>query len=180
MYESKAFQITSSTVPHAACKCRLLLDKYWHGRNRLKENDIDPQEALEIGQCRLCQAPDSQAHMLHLYTDATTASLRKDVLVTLRKAIFTNDKGHIFLQILQDTNEPERIWLGNLSSTQISYLKDNISPVTIGHFTQAQLNNVLLKFSRILAEGALSINQHRQNIEQHTPQLARLAGHIDK
>ena len=84
--------------------------------------------------------------------------------------------GQILLQLLQDTNEPERIWLGNLSTTQISYLKDNISPVTIEHFTQAQLNNVFLTFSRILAEGALRINQHRQIIEQHTPQLAALAG----
>ena len=92
MYEAKAFQLTTSSVPHAASTCRLLLDKYWHGRNRLKENDIDPQEAPEIGQCRLCQEPDSQPHMLHSCTDATTASLREDVVVTLRKAIFTYDK----------------------------------------------------------------------------------------
>ena len=61
--------------------------------------------------------------MLHSCTDATTASLREDVLVPLRKAILTYDKdrnsqkiGQIILQLLQDTNEPERIWLGNLST----------------------------------------------------------------
>ena len=51
--------------------------------------------------------------MLHACTDAKTTSLREDVLVTLRKGFFTYDKeksvhkiGHIFLQLLQETDEP--------------------------------------------------------------------------
>ena len=130
-----------------------------------------------MGKCRLCQAQDSQEHMLHYCTEIAAVRMREEVMVTLKQPIYkyANDRkaqrvGDAFLRVLQETPEPGRVWIGNMSSDHISKLQELISSKTVASFTQAQLTNTFLEFSRILSVGALSINQHRLIKEQNLPQ----------
>jgi hypothetical protein len=70
--------------------------------------------------------------------------MREEVIITLKQQIYkyANDKkaqrvGDAFLWVLQETPEPGRMWIGNISSDQISQLQE-----TVASFTQAQLINI--------------------------------------
>ena len=97
-----------------------------------------------MGKFRLCQAQDSQKHMLHYCTEIAAVRMREEVIITLKQQIYkyANDKkaqrvGDAFLWVLQETPEPGRMWIGNISSDQISQLQE-----TVASFTQAQLINI--------------------------------------
>ena len=91
--------------------------------------------------------------------------MREDVIITLKEHVYSykNDKwtqkiGGAFLKLLRETSEPGRIWIGNMSTEQISTLTTLLPLNTVADYTQAQLNNIMLDFSHILSMGALSIN----------------------
>jgi hypothetical protein len=119
--------------------------------------------------------------MLHYCTEIASVRLREDAMVALKQRVYKydNDKkmqkvGDAFIRILQDTSEPGRIWIGNMSSDQIAKLQELVTDKTVASFTQAQLTNTILEFSRVLSVGALSINQHRIIKEQNLPQDTEL------
>jgi hypothetical protein len=119
--------------------------------------------------------------MLHYCTEIASVRLREEAMVALKQRVYKydNDKkmqkvGDAFIRILQDTSEPGRMWIGNMSSDQIVKLQELVTDKTVASFTQAQLTNTILEFSRVLSVGALSINQHRLIKEQNMPQNTEL------
>ncbi len=75
--------------------------------------------------------------------------------------------GRTVLALLQDTNEPGRIWIGNFSQDQVNHLTTAISAHQLSQFSQSQLDAIFLDISRILSEGSLSINHRKQLAERY-------------
>ena len=69
--------------------------------------------------------------------------------------------GRAVLHVLDTTNEPGRLWTGNLSANQIHQITALLNPDAINTITQTQLTNIFLPISRILADGCLSRNHHK-------------------
>jgi hypothetical protein len=78
--------------------------------------------------------------------------------------------GRAVLSLLQGTTEPGRVWIGNLSLEQVDHLTTAISPLQLARLTQPQLDAIFLDISRILSEGALSINHRKQLAERYGKQ----------
>ena len=172
-YTCNVFRTSSTPMSSLPPLCRLIYDKHWHGRNRRKDDALSSQEQEETGKCILCNSPDSQEHTFQHCTHKHLVALREAIMTNLRKHIHQYDQqsalqrqiGRAILDILRHTDEPGRIWLGNLSVTQIDHLTKAVNPDAYAHLTQAQLNNILLPISRILAEGCRNLN-HQKLIEE--------------
>ncbi len=131
-------------------------------RNRQKNLTLSEADRHETGKCILCQQQDSQEHTFHHCQNIILCSIRDEIRVNLNKHIHTYGKdcrlqhqvGRAMLELLDNTDEPGRVWLGNLSISQITILSGNILPDLLKDKTQSQLNKIFLGVSRILAEGA--------------------------
>jgi hypothetical protein len=110
-------------------------------------------------------------------------SLREEIMTTLRKHVHQYDKdsqiprqiGRAFMDLLTETTDPGRIWIGNLSEQQIQRLTELIPPAAIHNLTQAQLDHILLPICRILADGSLNLN-HQKIIADQNHELAQNKG----
>ena len=169
LYCAKIFSMQKASVASVASKCRLIYDKHWHGRNRQKDDTLTEPERVEIGKCILCRDQDSQTHAFHYCSDKTLSTLRSEILTNLNKHIHTYDSestlqrqiGRAYLEVLNTTPEPGRLWTGNLSSAQINQLTTLVNPTLLTGITQAQLNHLFTPVSRILADGCMSLNHHK-------------------
>ena len=161
--------MTTSSPALASSKCRIIYDKHWHGRHCQKESTLSESERIETGNCVLCRQPDSQAHTFQHYKHKPILTLRQEINNNLRARVhqYDNDSatarqiGRALMDLLHTTSEPERIWLGNLSTCQIKYLQQNINPDTLSSLTQKQLDNIFLPLGRILAEGSTNLNHQK-------------------
>ena len=167
--------MNTSPINITASKCRLIYDKHWHGRNRAKELALSPHAAAIAEKCKLCGKQDSQQHALCECTDHTSVKLRETILTRLTQHIHNYDSakrthqmiGRSVLSLLQETTEPGRIWIGNFSQEQVNHLMTAISAHQLSQFSQPQLDSIFLDISRILTEGALSINHRKQLAERY-------------
>ena len=186
-YSAKVFSMQRSPISMVASKCRLLYDKHWHGRNRQKDDTLSEAERQIVSKCILCQAQDSQEHTFHQCSNKTLSTLRNEIRINLNKHIHQYDTesalhrqiGRAVLQVLDTTNEPGRLWTGNLSADQIHQITALLNPNAINTITQTQLTSIFLPISRILADGCLNLNHHKLLAEQqqHTNNQSTTSGH---
>ena len=179
-FVSRVFQLHTAPNATLAAKCRLIYDKHWHGRNRQKDTTLSEEDRIMTGQCVLCQQQDSQEHTFACCQDKLMVSLRDEITTNLRKHVHQYDKdsrdsrqiGRAFMELLAETSEPGRMWIGNLSDQQITRLTELIPPNATRHMTQAQLDHILLPICRILADGSLNLN-HQKVIADQNHELAQ-------
>ena len=76
------------------------------------------------------------------------------------------------MELLTETTDPGRMWIGNLSDQQIQRLTELIPAAAILNLTQAQLDHILLPICRILADGSLNLN-HQKIIADQNHELAQ-------
>ena len=102
---------------------RIIYDKEWYERHRLKTildqtGDV-PAEIL----CPLCKLPDSFRHWTSECQHIALLTCRREILDSLPMPegnrpvhIFTRAVLLLIPQLLRDTTEPERLWTSNLNS----------------------------------------------------------------
>ncbi len=94
-------------------------------------------------------------------------ALLDEITTTLTRHVHQYDQdshasrriGRAYIEVLRETPEPGRMWIGNLSEQQITRLVELIPHAAIQHLTQAQLDHILLPICRILADSSLNLNQ---------------------
>ena len=179
-FVARVFQLYKAPSATLAAKCRLIYDKHWHGRNRQKDTTLSEADRILTGQCVLCQQPDSQAHTFMYCPNKLMVALREEIMTTLRKHVHQYDKdahiprqiGRAFMELLAETTDPGRMWIGNLSDQQIRRLTELIPTAATQNMTQAQLDHILLPICRILADGSLNLN-HQKLIAEQNHELAQ-------
>ena len=152
------------------------MNKGWHGGNRIKSK----KATEEAGFCYLCGSEDSQAHWLHHCTDISLSEARKAAKLEIQnysRELIPSAISSALLSVLNSTDEPERIWTANWSSSQIQHLEGILQTHQAIPSTPAgwhTLQDTLLQLSRILSRTALHMwtckaileTPHRQKYRQ--------------
>ena len=102
-------------------KLRIIYDKGWYERHKLKAIQDHTGDVPLDSLCPLCKIPDSLRHWTSECQDTALTICRNEVLNSIPKPegdkpahIFTREISLIIPQLLIDTTEPERVWTSNL------------------------------------------------------------------
>ena len=131
--------------------------------------------------CLLCKQDDSQAHWLHHCQHPPSAMLRAGAFSDITEHIdaSANPKyGTAFRTVLMTTTEPERIWTGNWSFSQIHHLGALLATAQVLPTSPCGLSALaseVLQLSRILSRTALQLWIVKTSIENPILRRRRIA-----
>ena len=172
-YSANVYEMQKCSSSSLASRIRIVMNKGWHGGNRIKSKKASPEDA----RCFLCGLDDSQAHWLHNCTNLSLHEARTSALREIQDYSTESIPAAIssaLLTVLHTTDEPERIWTANWSSAQIQHFEAILLTHQAIPSTSAGWNTVkdtLLKLSRILSRTALHMWTCKVLLE--TPQRSR-------
>ena len=136
-----------------------VLDKYWHGKNRAK----DPSAPCTAALCRICNAEDSQVHILlqchHPDLDDIRANAINDVLSLVDELISVStplcDYATNLIQFFSSHFTVDRLWLGTWNRHVLRAALCNGTPIvtdTMSYSTAMFIQSIIIKLTQPLVK----------------------------
>jgi hypothetical protein len=156
-FSAKIYEMDKCYASSLASRIRIVMNKGWHGGNRLKSKKATPDDGI----CYLCGQDDSQAHWLHQCSNLSLSDARAAAMTEIQQysiETIPSNMSAALLTVLRTTDEPERIWTANWSTPQIQHLEALLLGSQSLPTSQAgwsMVNDTLIQLSRILSRTAL-------------------------